>query len=180
MIPLGYMWKLIPTERPDWIKAPAVRDVYSVSDCVNDNIEDAASVWRRNGYSFFNAPEDLMSMISADGIRIRGALLFYYEAYELEFDGQGWCRFKPDECSETSVLVPERKRLEGFDVVAFCDGPNSHSPLSCNGVAADVRTNDHCLFATEEDALTSLAAGLFADSEPGPYRIYAVYTVDWV
>jgi hypothetical protein len=39
--------------------------------------------------------------------------------------------------------------------------------------------NSHSLFATVEEALQSLDAGAFSAGEPGPYRIFAVYTVDW-
>jgi hypothetical protein len=64
-------------------------------------------------------------------------------------------------------------------VVTCCDGPHSHSPLSRNGVAAEVETNQHCLFRTLDEALAALASGAFNECEPGPYRIYAVYSVPW-
>ena len=53
------------------------------------------------------------------------------------------------------------------------------SPLSCNGVAKELPTNAHCLFAGFEEAEAALSRGAFKDSEPGPYRIFAVYSVDW-
>lgn len=34
MLTIGYMYKQV-TARPDWIKAPRVSDVYSLSGCVS-------------------------------------------------------------------------------------------------------------------------------------------------
>jgi hypothetical protein len=65
-------------------------------------------------------------------------------------------------------------------VVTFWAGnAPEHSPLSCNSIAEDVPTNSHCLLATFEEAETALNKGVFEDGEPGPYRIFAVYSVDW-
>ena len=49
------------------------------------------------------------------------------------------------------------------------------SPLSCNGLAAGVTVNRHCLFESFEQAKRSLEA--FNHSEPGPFRIFAVHTL---
>ena len=38
--------------------------------------------------------------------------------------------------------------------------------------------NERCLFDTFEDAYAAIERGEFKDSEPGPYRIVAVYLVD--
>ncbi len=74
---------------------------------------------------------------------------------------------------------PLRKQLEGFDVVTFWAGADPEcSPLSWNYMAEELATNTHCLFATFEDAEAALNRGAFKDSEPGPYRILAVYSVD--
>ena len=180
MIPLGYMAKRIPNQRPEWLKVPTVFDIYSVSDCVNDNLVWFVPEWEHNGYWFFNSPEDIRIAATANGIDLQGVALFYYEAHELELDEAGWVPFASDALFETHVLPPGGKRLEGFDIVTCCDGPNSHSPLSCNSVAENVKTNEHCLFETRDEALTNLDNGCFAGCEPGPYRIYAVYSADWL
>lgn len=179
MIPVGYMAKRIPTQVPDWLKAPAVRDIYSVSSCVNTDLTDNVPRWKLNGYGLFNSPEELGSIAKSEGLDTNGMSLFYYEVYELEFDGEEWLPIAADSDYPTEVRATLEKRLEGFDVVTSCHGPNSHSPLSCNSVAEEVDTNEHCLFTTRGQAEVSLTSQIFAHGEPGPYRIYAVYSTDW-
>ena len=179
MIPLGYLAKRIPNERPDWLHAPEVVDVYSVSGCVNDSLAEYSDGWKHNGFWMFDSPADIQTAAVANGIDLKDASLFFHEAYESEFDGDDRLPILPDAAFETQVLVPVTKHLEGFDVVTFCDGPNSHSPLSCNSVAAEVETNQHCLFASFDEAVAALESDAFDQCEPGPYRIYAVYSVPW-
>lgn len=179
MIAAGYLAKRVPAQAPDWMKAPAVRSVYSVSSCVNADVTEDIPRWKQNGFELFNSPDEIRSIAQIEGLGLQGAQLFYYEAYEREFDGGEWYPIKPDPDYESDVIEPQKKSLEGFDVVALCDGPNSHSPLSCNSLAPEVSTNEHCLFATQQDAESSLIGGRFEDAEPGPCRIYAVYSTDW-
>lgn len=179
MIPLGYMAKRIPKERPDWLQAPEVVDVYSVSDCVNDSLVEYSNDWKHNGFWMFDSPADIQTAAVANEIDLHGSMLFFYEAYESEFDGPDRLPILPDAMFETQVLVPLTKYLQGFDVVTFCDGPNSHSPLSCNGIAADVKTNQHCLFTSLDEAVAAVESDAFDQCEPGPYRIYSVYSVSW-
>jgi hypothetical protein len=69
--------------------------------------------------------------------------------------------------------------MEGFDVVTFFAGTSpEHSPLSCNGMAKKIPTNEHCLIDSFEEAQAALVRGDFKNAEPGPYRIFAVYSVD--
>ena len=179
MIPLGYLAKRISKERPDWLHAPEVVDVYSVSGCVNDSLAEHSNGWKHNGFWMFDSPADIQAAAVANGIDLKDASLFFHEAYESEFDGDDRPPILPDAAFGTQVMVPVTSHLEGFDVVTFCDGPNSHSPLSCNSVAADVKTNQHCLFASFDDAVAALGSDAFDQCEPGPYRIYAVYSVPW-
>jgi hypothetical protein len=180
MIPLGYLAKRIPVERPDWLKAPAVVDVYSVSACVNDTLAfyDVLDC-SQNGYGMFDSPAVIAATAELNKISLMGSRLFFYEAHESELDGDEWIPVLPDDSFDTKVVPPSTKELVGFDVVTLIDGPNSHSPLSCNGVAAEVHTNPHCLFETISDAMAALKKGAFEGSEEGPYRIYAVYSVTW-
>jgi hypothetical protein len=70
------------------------------------------------------------------------------------------------------------RRLEGYDVVTFSVQTSPEcSPLSCNNLAEGIRVNPHCLLSTFDEAKGHLEAGLFDGSEPGPYRIFAVYTI---
>jgi hypothetical protein len=78
----------------------------------------------------------------------------------------------------TNVEVPKLAQLEGYDVTTFTVGTSPEcSPLSCNGFAARVAVNHHRLFGSFEQAKLSLESGKFDNSEPGPFRIFAVHTL---
>lgn len=179
MIPVGYMAKRVCT-KPDWLKARIVTDIYSVSGCISKEFGDYIDYWKHNGYWFFNSPEIIRSLARENTIDLGGSALFYYEAYEMEFEGEHWRPYAPEPSFETHVVAPANKQLEGFDVVTF-SGRNSPecSPLSCNYLADEHPVNAHCLFTSFEEAKTKVESGAFNNSEPGPYRIFAVYSVDW-
>jgi hypothetical protein len=66
------------------------------------------------------------------------------------------------------------------DVVTFYVQTSPEcAPLSCNSLAAEVETNTRCLLQSFEHARALLENGTFNASEPGPYRIVAVYSVAW-
>lgn len=167
-------------KKPDWLEAPHVIDIYSVSSCVSDDFADYIDYWRHNGYWLFDSPEIIQSAARDNSVQLEGTSLFYYEAYEMEFDGESWHPYVPDSSIPTSVVPPSRKQLEGFDVVTFFarNAPQC-SPLSCNSMAEELRTNAHCLFASFEEAEKNINNATFSKCEPGPYRIFSVYSVDW-
>jgi len=181
MITLGYMAKIIDKHTPDWLGAQNVIDVFSVSECVNDDLIEETFDAPRNGYGLYNAPEEIVAIARLTSIELQNASLFYYEAHELEFDEDQkiWEPFEFADPTTVRIAIPAKKTLEGFDVVTSIDGPNSHSPISCNSIAKDIPTNAHCLLNTLEEAQQHLNEGVFTGAEPGPYRIYAVYSVDW-
>jgi hypothetical protein len=111
-------------------------------------------------------------------IDLTGTKYFYYEVYEFEYDDKNaWRTFSPEASFVTNVTIPKNKHLEGFDVVTFSVGTSPEcSPLSCNSLAADIKVNRHCLLTTFEEAKLSLESGIFKNAEPGPYRIFAVYS----
>jgi hypothetical protein len=179
MIPVGYMAKRVQ-RKPDWLKAPQVIDVYSVSSCISEDFADYINYWKHNRYWFFDSPSLIRTIAEENSISIDGSSLFYYEVYEMQFDGEGWCPYMAEESIPTNIVSPSQKRLEGFDIVTFlAEHSPECSPLSCNSLAEEVHTNEHCLFASFEDAKSCVESGMFGDSEPGPYRIFAVYSVDW-
>ena len=128
----------------------------------------------------FDSPEIISSIAKEHSIPIEGTLLFYYEAYEFEFDDGSWLAHSPEGSLPTSIVTPSHKKLEGFDVVSFYarNSPEC-SPLSCNSMADELPTNAHCLFSSFDEAETNIKNGMFKDCEPGPYRILSVYSVDW-
>ena len=165
--------------KPEWLRAPQVVDIRSLSCCISENFADYVSYWRHNGFWLFDSPEIIRSVAAENSISLVGAQFFYYEAYEMELDGNGWVPFSPESSLHTDVLVPRQKLLNGYDVVTFFARSSPEcSPLSCNGLAEEIGTNEHCLFDSFAEAEASLNKGDFRDSEPGPYRIFAVYSVD--
>ena len=178
MIPAGYMAKHV-REKPDSLKASQVKNIYSVSPCISENFADYISLWKHNGYWLFDSPEIILAGSRENSIDVTPTTLFYYEVYELEFDGKGWNTFAPN--FPVNVTPPARKNLEGFDVVTFFARSSPEcSPLSCNSLADQIPTNAHCLLASFEIAERSLSDEAFDDSEPGPYRIFSVYSLDWL
>lgn len=180
MIPVGYMAKKV-VSRPDWLKANKVTDIYSVSGCVSEDFADYINYWKHNGYWFFDSAETIESIATAEGIALSSNTLFYYEVYEKQYDEDEneWRSFEPESSFEMHVVEPITKQLEGYDVVSFYGQTSAEcSPLSCNHMAQEIKVNEHCLFKTVEEAKSHLEKGDFKDCEPGPYRIFAVYTVD--
>ncbi len=122
----------------------------------------------------------MRALAAEHSIPLDGLALFYYEAHEAQYDGQEarWMPFAQEASFATDVEPPAARTLEGFDVVTFSTGSAPEcSPLSCNGLAAEVPTNSHCLLPSFEAAVQALESGQFAHSEPGPLRIIAVYSV---
>jgi len=179
MVPAGYMAKRVAA-RPEWLAAERVSSVYSVSGCVAENFADYINFWKHNGYWLFDSPETIIDIARENTIDLAGTILFFYEVHELQFDAGEWRHFEPEPSFGLDVHVPEAKVLEGYDVVTFFVQTSPEcSPLSCNGLAAEVETNTRCLLSSFEQARSLVENGAFNKSEPGPYRVFAVYSVAW-
>lgn len=181
MIPAGYMAKQVVT-RPEWLKADRVADVYSVSNCISANFADYINYWKHNGYWLFDSPEVIREIAEENSLDLTNTNLFYYEVHELAYDEKerSWKSFSPETSFKTRIVEPESKHLEGYDVVSFYVHTRPEcSPLSCNSLASEVETNEHCLLPSFEKAKQLLEEGRFENTEPGPYRIFAVYSVRW-
>ena len=179
MISVGYLAKRV-AQRPDWLKVPEVTDIYSVSNCTSDSFMDYIKFWRHNGYWLFDTPQIIQELAQENNVDVGNLTLFYYEVYEEEFDAERkqWLRFEPEEFP-THVIPPAKREFHGYDVVTFSVGTNPEcSPLSCNHLASKIPTNTHCLLESFEEAKQNLESGKFDHCEPGPFRIFAVYTVD--
>ena len=179
MIPVGYMAKR-DTKKPPWLKANSVKDIYSVSNCVSNDFANYIIYWRHNGFWCFDSPKIINELGLEQKIDLNETKMFYYEAYEYQYDEdtQEWESFKPDEAFLTNVEIPKYKILEGYDIVTFEDGNcPGHSFLSCNSMAETVKVNEHCLVATFDEAKALLDANIFEHCEPGPSRIFAVYSI---
>lgn len=179
MIPLGYMLKTVTAPAPDWMGAPYVTAVHSMSNCVSSDFGDYIPLWRHNGWWLFDTAEKAWSaaeILGRDGDPLE---LFFYEAFCEQFDDEtsSWIPFAPDEFL-TDVVPPQTSTLSGYDVVTFFAGTSPEcSPLSCNGLASSSPVNQRCLFDSLSEAQSALESGAFRNTEPGPYRIIAVRLV---
>jgi hypothetical protein len=181
MIPVGYLAKRVSV-RPDWNGARQLSDIYSVSGCVSKTFADYPGFWKQNGYWFFDSREIILQLARQKSIDLAGTSLFFYEVHEQEFDGTAgqWRTFAPEPPFATRVVLPAESALEGYDVVTFSRGTSAEcSPLPCNSPAIEVETNSHCLLTSLERAQELLQEGRFKNAEPGPYRIFAVYSAKW-
>ena len=180
MRPLGYMYKHVES-RPEWLSAARVEDIYSLSGCISAPFGDYINHWKHNGFWLFDSPTDMKLLAKEISVALDGTKLFYYEAYEQEYDedNRTWSAFDPESSFVTNVIVPPLKTLEGYDVTTFTAHTSPEcSPLSCNSLAVTISTNAHCLFDTFGEARDALESSEFNDSEPGPFRIIAVYSVN--
>ena len=152
-----------------------------MSGCMSKNFTDYIPYWQHNGYWLFNSIESIRSLVAEHSINLTGCQLFFYEVFEMEFDDEGkqWRPFEPEKSFATAVHVPDKKQLEGHDIVTFSARTSPEcSPLSCNCLAETIPVNQHCLLKSLDEAKQRIEMGAFANSEPGPYRIFAVYSTD--
>ena len=179
MVPAGYLAKRVETDT-SWLANDQVEDIYSLSNCISDNFGDYNEFWKHNNYWLFNSPAAIRSLAEEAGFDLAGTKLFYYEVFEQEYhEKDDWQPFAVDNALHTSVEVPSAKQREGYDIVTFSLGPVPEcSCLSCNHMAEIVPVNRHCLLETFDTAFTLLSQDVFKGCEPGPYRIFAVYSVD--
>jgi hypothetical protein len=179
MIPAGYMYKEV-CEKPDWLKTENMKDIYSVSGCVSEDFDDWINEWKHNGYWLFDSPEIMEAIAKEKNIDLAKMKLFFYKASEQQWDEDEkvWEDYQPEKSFKTEVKLPKETKLEGFDVVSFFANTSCEcSPLSCNHLSETIKTNEHCLFDTYEEAINLINSGELKDCEPGPYRIFEVHSV---
>jgi hypothetical protein len=76
--------------RPDFPHAAHVIDTYSGGNCVFRSFADYLDYWDHNGCCFFDSPEVIRSIAPENSTILRDHRRPYYEAHELEFDGESW------------------------------------------------------------------------------------------
>lgn len=175
MIPAGYMYKRI-SPRLEWLKCSHVTKVYSVSGCISSDFTNYISYWKHNKYWFFNAPEDMHSIIEQEKLTDEFELLFY-ELYEKEFDEeqQTWQEITGEESFGYDMKRPVEKEFLGYDIVSYSVGTSHEcSPLSCNRLCQEVQVNEYCLLDDFDYAIKVTESLNEEKGEPGPYRITAV------
>jgi len=165
----GYFPKRIAL-RDDWLEAPGVREIWSVSDCISKGPSGWIGKWRHNDVGVFDTYELAISVLPSED-----AGLFTIVGYRV------WDRmFDHGRDVELPVEVPALPEpgsefvSVGFDAVARSHDFFECSPLSCNGGAATFATNDACLFRTLDEALAGANTFSTGNWEPGPYWVVEV------
>ena len=179
MLAAGYMARKIAA-RPEGLNIPGVDDIYSVSGCISEYFADYINSWKHNGWWLFDTPDAIRQVAREKGVDLSGMQFFYYEtsAQEYAAEDKVWYGVDQEHSIPTDVQIPVAAMLEGYDVVTFSAATNpEHSPLSCNSLAEKIPVNRHCLLHSYEEAKALIEAGTFNDSEPGPFRIFAVYSL---
>lgn len=175
LIPVGYLYKKVGHPPLGFGAADHIVDICSVSGCIAEPFADYIPYWRHNVLFFFDNPAVMRELSSEIGIDLGGTTLLYFELYPEEFDEEAgqWSVIDPWTLPRGAVPPGKGERL-GFDVVCYAGGMFGCSPLSCNGLNAELPVNAHCLFDDLDDALDTLETGGFAGAEPGPYRIFSI------
>jgi len=138
-------------------------------------------LWKHNGWWMFDDPATLWSIAAEQNVDLSALAMLYYEAYENEFDDEKmkWLPIRPEGAFRTNVVVQAKASLRGYDVVTYSVHASPEcSPLSCNSVAEKIPTNRYCLLDAQEPAIAALEGNQFDHTEPGPYRIIAVYALE--
>jgi hypothetical protein len=173
VIDAGYFPKQI-MPRTGWLQAPSVHEICSASRCISHAPDDWVDRWLHNEFGWFNHLADALAVIPPDQ---RGTYrLFAYRIFPTCFRGG----------VQQAILVPADVHPDpipstfislGFDsinksmesVLGF-----ECSPLSCNGMAAEIMTNAHCLFGSLEEAVSGATRFSIEQPEPGDYYVVEV------
>jgi hypothetical protein len=169
----GYFPKRIAL-RHDWLKAPDVREIWSVSGCISKGPPDWMDKWVHNDVGLFDTRDLARSVLSDE--EGRAFTIVGYRVWDRMFD-QG----------QEVALPVDLPRLPGpdagfvtvgFDAVVRSQFLFECSPLSCNGGAETFPTNDACLFRTLDEALPGAREFSTGNWEPGPYWVVEVLSAD--
>jgi hypothetical protein len=174
------MYKTV-AKRPDWLSKPSIQSIFSVSPCISSDFTEWINFWKHNGFWFFDSPAVIFDLAQAHGIPIDDMTLFFYQIYEKQWncETESWQEVVFEGTFETNVVIPDQKIVRGYDVVTYSTGNNAEcSPLSCNSLATEIPTNEHCLLPDFDSAMELVESGAFRLGEPGPLRLIEVSTLD--
>ena len=148
--------------------------------CTSRNMDFNPYVSGVTSIGLLVSPQAAIDLCEREADDLDDYTLFYYEGYEKEYDEKehAWRPCDYGDQSESVIsLAPSTRVFQGFDIVEFSGGKNSGcSVLSCNSAAERVKTNEHCLLGTLEEAIAAIGSGAIQPAEAGPYRIIAIYT----
>ena len=173
MIDAGFFAKRV-AQKPEFLQAPRVREICSVSQCISSGPEKWIELWLHNDLGWFNRIADAVRAIPAgEESHYR---LFAYRLYPEVFTQGG----------RVPHVIPANVEpepiSEGFRSLGFDSANKSMasvlglecSPLSCNGMAAEMAVNEFCLFSELPDAIAGAERFAAEQPEPGDYYVIEV------
>jgi hypothetical protein len=173
MIDAGYFARRV-APAPEHLGAPGVREICSVSECMSPGADDWISAWRHNGFGWFNLVADAVSVVPEAR---RGEFrLFAYRIHPDVFQGPARVTVSLPGDVHPEPL-PEGFRSIGFDSASRSSAEGLSlecSPLSCNGLAAELPVNEHCLFPSLAAAIAGAQRFAAEQPEPGDYYVVEV------
>lgn len=175
-VPAGY-WGIKRTPKDDWLEDERVKEIWSVSDCINGlENKNWINQWKHNGHWHYNSISDLKEAFRQAGVS-EDYEIVYYEIYDQVFDDekQIWIPLWQEDSFPTMVKAPMNAQYLGFDIVSFSARSTPEcSPFSCNHVSTEVAINEFCLCDWDLPQMIEFMTNL-KNAEPGPYKLYKVY-----
>lgn len=167
---IGYLWKR-PTPRPSWLEVECVTEIASVSACVAARPDGWIDRWKHNDWFVYDSPELAREVAVWCGAYDWPVMA--YRVLPVRFDPEGDVPIEVD--SEAAPMPSVYERL-GWDVASKSLSPEFEcSPLSCNGMAAEVAVNAVCLLDSLEDAVAFARRCAREQPEPGSYFVVEVW-----
>jgi hypothetical protein len=173
MLDAGYFLRRI-APKPDHLAVAGVREICSVSECISPGADNWISAWRHNGLGWFNRVTDAVSVVPE--AQRREFRLFAYRMHPEVFRRDARAPFSPpgDVAPEP---MPDGFRSLGYDSASKSSDAGLSlecSPLSCNGLAAELPVNEHCLFPSLDAAIAGAQRFAAEQPEPGDYYVVEV------
>ena len=173
MIDGGYFVRQI-VARPNEMVAPGVREICSVSECMSSGPEDWIQRWLHNSWGWFNRIADALAVVPPG--KESNHRLFAYRMYPEIFTAGGRLPLEvPHDVRPEPVGVDFRSL--GFDSAGRSMRSSlglECSPLSCNGLAAEIPVNEYCLFPELREAIAGAERFALEQPEPGDYYVVEV------
>lgn len=157
--------------RPDWLKAAAVEEICSASNCLSRGPDNWLAAWKHNEHWVFDTPELAAAMTGTSQVQFE---IYAFQQYPIRLEN-GTIIEEPVKISRATPLPSDYEFL-GYDAVSrSCDTNFECSPLSCNHAAGKMPVNSRCLFDTLDEAIAGAKAFSSGPWEPGPYYVVEVY-----
>jgi hypothetical protein len=166
---IGYFAKR-HTPAPASLDAPNAIEICSVSLCIAAPPDGWIEHWTHNDWFVYDSPDEARRVAMND---LDSEFAIYaYRLLPVAFGDDT----QPLEITVSPTPLPENFERLGFDVASRDMTPTFEcSPLSCNGMAAEVPVNEYCLLSSLEEADAFARRCAKEQPEPGTYFVIEVW-----